>query len=179
MSSHSAHQQNFPPFPHPLLTPTFAHSPPAIAPSAQIVAGKGTFLTQTCLNTVCTGFVGSGVGIADGCGVGGEVGAAVIGCPVGSGVGLADGCGVGGEVGAAVIGCPVGSGVGLADGCGVGGEVGAAVIGCPVGSGVGLADGCGVGGEVGAAVIGCPVGSRVGDVVDAVLVTHSPSAQTP
>jgi len=74
----------------------------------------------------------------------------VIGCAVGSGVGLAEGCGVGGEVGAAVTGCPVGSGVGLADGCEVGGEVGVVVIGCAVGSGVGLAEGCGVGGEVGA-----------------------------
>ncbi len=78
---HSAHQHNLPPFKQSSLTFSLKHAPPtpASAPSAQMILGRGSLLAQTCLNTVCTGLVGSGVGFADGGAVGGEVGAAVTG----------------------------------------------------------------------------------------------------
>jgi len=141
---HSAHQHTFPPLPHPSLVFSLKHAPPnpATRPSAQIVSGRGSLLAQTCLSSAWTGFVGTGVGFADGGEVGGDVGAAVTGCPVGGDIGAAvTGCPVGGEVGAAVTGCPVGTGVGFADGWEVGGDVGvgAAVTGCPVGGDVGAA----------------------------------------
>jgi hypothetical protein len=54
LSSHSAHQQIFPPFPHESFALSLKHTPsnPATLPSAQIVSGRGSFLAQTCLNTI-------------------------------------------------------------------------------------------------------------------------------
>lgn len=151
---HSAHQHTFPPPPQPLWVFSVEQLPPAVDPSAQIVAGRGAFLVQIYLKTFSTGgLVGAGVGgLVGGGNVGGFVGAFVGGL-VGTGVG-------GGFVGkfvGAFVGFGVGGGfVGNAVGLGVGGGVGNAV-GFFVGIGVGLA----VGGLTGAGVGGGVVGAEM------------------
>ena len=75
VSGQDAHQHDFRPLPQPLLTLAEVHSPLASTPSAQIVAGRGSFLAQTYLSTDTTGAeVGDGVGMGVGNAVGGIVG---------------------------------------------------------------------------------------------------------
>ena len=121
---HAAHQQVTPFLPQLLFTFSSEQLPPAVDPSAQMVASIGWFLAQTYL--VIVGTVGGAVGA----GVGGLVGGGNVGNAVGLGVGRLVGFGVGGGFVGNAVGAFVGFGVGRgfvgnAVGLGVGGLTGA------------------------------------------------------
>ncbi len=160
---HSAYQHTFPPFPQPRLVFSEEQLPPAVDPSAQIVAGRGAFLVQIYLKTFSTGgLVGAGVGgLVGGGNVGGFVGAFVGGL-VGTGVGGGFvGKFVGAFVGLGVGGGFVGNAVGLGVGGGVGFGVGGGFVGNAVGFFVGTGAGLAVGGLTGAGVGGGVVGAEM------------------
>lgn len=92
----SYHQQVFPPRPQLFAWPMVVHWSLAVEPSAQIVAGRGSFFAHIYFASVATNGVGEEVVGGDvGKGVGLFVGVPLVGGDVGKGVGLDVGRGVG------------------------------------------------------------------------------------